>query len=90
MLSSSTISVPTRARRCARPFEWLGAKLIFLPKYSPDLNPIEQVFAKLKTLLRKAAVRTVEAVYAAIGQLLESYKPRECANYFENAGYAST
>ncbi len=67
-----------------------GAKLIFLPKYSPDLNPIEQVFAKLKTLLRKAAARTVEAVYAAIGQLLESYKPRECANYFENAGYAPT
>jgi len=67
-----------------------GAKLIFLPKYSPDLNPIEQVFAKLKTLLRKAAARTVDTVCAAIGQILESYKPQECANYFENAGYAST
>ena len=67
-----------------------GAKLIFLPKYSPDLNPIEQVFAKLKTLLRKAAARTVEAVSAAIGHLLSSFSPTECANYLKNAGYAST
>ena len=67
-----------------------GAKLIFLPKYSPDLNPIEQVFAKLKTLLRKAGARTVEAISAAIGTLLECFKPQECANYFKNAGYAST
>ena len=65
-----------------------GAKLFFLPKYSPDLNPIEQVFAKLKHLLRKAAARTVEAVCAAIGQLLEAFTPQECANYFKNAGYA--
>ena len=68
----------------------VGAKLIFLPKYSPDLNPIEQVFAKLKHLLRKAAARTVEAVWDAIGQLLPALIPRGCANYFENAGYAST
>ncbi len=67
-----------------------GAKLIFLPKYSPDLNPIEQVFAKLKTLLRKAGARTVDAISAAIGQLLNSFTPHECANYFKNAGYAST
>ncbi len=67
-----------------------GAKLIFLPKYSPDLNPIEQVFAKLKALLRKAAARTVDTVCAAIGQLLESFEPEECANYLKNAGYAST
>ena len=65
-----------------------GAKLFFLPKYSPDLNPIEQVFAKLKHLLRKAAARTVEAVCAAIGQLLGTFTSNECANYFENAGYA--
>jgi transposase len=65
-----------------------GAKLFLLPKYSPDLNPIEQVFAKLKHLLRKSAARTIEAVCAAIGQLLQSFTPRECANYFENAGYA--
>ena len=64
-----------------------GAKLFFLPKYSPDLNPIEQVFAKLKHLLRKAAARTVEAVCAAVGELLGSFTPQECANYFRNAGY---
>lgn len=67
-----------------------GAKRIFLPKYSPDLNPIEQVFAKLKTLLRKADARTTDDVCTAIGQLLESFKPEECANYLSNAGYAST
>jgi transposase len=64
-----------------------GAKLFFLPKYSPDLNPIEQVFAKFKHLLRKEAARTVEAICAAIGRLLGSYTPQECSNYFKNAGY---
>jgi transposase len=64
-----------------------GAKLIFLPKYSPDLNPIEQVFAKLKHLLRKAAARTRETVCAAIGQLLDTFSTDECANYFRDAGY---
>lgn len=67
-----------------------GAKLFFLPKYSPDLNPIEQVFAKLKHLLRKAAARTPEAVCAAIGEILGAFTPQECANYFRNSGYAST
>jgi transposase len=67
-----------------------GAKLFFLPPYSPDLNPIEQVFAKLKTLLRKAAERTVDATWKRIGTLLTCYTPKECANYFANAGYAST
>ena len=66
-----------------------GAKLFFLPPYSPDLNPIEQVFAKLKTLLRKAAERTIEATWKRIGALLQSFSPAECANYFANAGYAS-
>ena len=66
-----------------------GAHLIFLPPYSPDLNPIEQVFAKLKTLLRKAAERTVEATWKRIGALLSLFSPAECANYFANAGYAS-
>jgi putative transposase len=65
-----------------------GAHLIFLPKYSPDLNPIEQVFAKLKHLLRKASARTVDAVSSAIGELLGSFNSQECANYFRNAGYA--
>jgi transposase len=65
-----------------------GAKLIFLPKYSPDLNPIEQVFAKLKHLLRKIAARDVDAVCAAIGRSLQAFTPQECANYFKNSGYA--
>ena len=63
-----------------------GAKLFFLPKYSPDLNPIEQVFAKLKHLLRKAAARTVEAICVAVGQLLGTFSAEECANYFSNSG----
>jgi len=64
-----------------------GARRIFLPKYSPDLNPIEQVFAKLKHLLRKAAARTREAVCTAIGELLGAFTPDECANYLKNSGY---
>jgi transposase len=64
-----------------------GAKLFYLPKYSPDLNPIEQVFAKLKHLLRKAAARTVETVCAAIGEILGAFSAEECANYFRNSGY---
>ena len=67
-----------------------GAKLLFLPPYSPDLNPIEQVFAKLKHLLRKAAARTVEATWKQIGSLLQSFSKDECRNYLINAGYAST
>jgi transposase len=66
-----------------------GAKLFFLPPYSPDLNPIEQVFAKLKTLLRKAEQRTVEATWRQIGSLLSAFSAQECANYFRNSGYAS-
>lgn len=67
-----------------------GAKLFFLPPYSPDLNPIEQVFAKLKHLLRKAQERTVEATWKRIGALLREFKSSECANYLRNSGYAST
>jgi transposase len=67
-----------------------GAKLFFLPRYSPDLNPIEQVFAKLKTLLRKADPRTTEATWRQIGSLLDHFTAEECANYLANAGYAST
>ena len=65
-----------------------GAKLLFLPKYSPDLNPIEQVFAKLKHLLRKAAARTIETICAAIGELLGTFTQDECVDYFKNSGYA--
>ena len=67
-----------------------GAKLFFLPPYSPDLNPIEQDFAKLKTMLRKASERTVEATWRRIGALLPCFTPQECANYLVNSGYAST
>lgn len=67
-----------------------GAKLFFLPPYSPDLNPIEQMFAKLKTLLRKAAERTVVDTWKRIGALLKEFTPTECANYLANSGYAST
>jgi transposase len=68
----------------------VGAKLFFLPKYSPDLNPIEQVFAKLKHLLRKAAARTFEAICLALGNILQAFTPDECANYFANSGYRRT
>ncbi len=68
----------------------VGAKLFFLPPYSPDLNPIEQVFAKLKALLRKADERTIEATWKRIGSLLDCFTPAECANYLKNSGYAST
>ena len=66
-----------------------GARLLFLPPYSPDLNPIEQVFAKLKHLLRKATERTQEATWRRIGSLLDDFTPKECANYLRNSGYAS-
>lgn len=67
----------------------VGARLLFLPAYSPDLNPIEQVFAKLKHLLRKAKERTVEATWKRIGSLLQTFTPKECSNYFRNSGYNS-
>jgi len=66
-----------------------GAKLLFLPPYSPDLNPIEQVFAKLKHLMRKAAERSVETTWRRSGALLDEFKPAECARYLANSGYAS-
>jgi transposase len=66
-----------------------GAHLLFLPPYSPDLNPIEQFFAKLKHLIRKAEPRTVEATWRKVGELLDIFSPKECANYLANSGYAS-
>ena len=68
----------------------VGGRLVFLPKYSPDLNPIEQVFAKFKTLLRKAEARSYEAISDACAKILAQYPPGECAAYIKNAGYAST
>src|SRR5215831_7780536 len=69
--------------------EAAGAALIYLPPYSPDLNPIEQLFAKLKALLRKAAARTFEALIAAIAAALDAFTSGECTNYFANAGYSN-
>ncbi len=67
-----------------------GARLVFLPPYSPDLNPIEQVFSKIKTLLRKQDPRTVEATWRSVGSILERFGPEECNRYIKHAGYQST
>jgi transposase len=68
--------------------EAMGAELKYLPAYSPDLNPIEQAFSKLKAALRKGAARKVNALLKLIGKLVKSFAPEECANYFRHAGYA--
>ena len=75
-----------RARRAIRA---AGAHLLFLPPYSPDLNPIEMLFAKLKTLFRKADVRAVEQAWRKIGSLLDLVSPDECARYLRHAGYGA-
>ena len=67
--------------------EAAGARLLYLPPYSPDFSPIENAFAKLKALLRKAAERTVDALWATIARLLDAFTPAECVNYFKAAGY---
>jgi len=87
--SSWTISEVTKGAPSAKPSAPRGAKLFFLPAYSPDLNPIEPVFAKMKTLLRKADARSVDDTWRKIGALLDCFTPTE-RNYFKSAGYAST
>ena len=67
--------------------ESAGARLLFLPPYSPDMNPIEMAFSKLKALLRKAAARTVDDLWATIADCLDAFTPQECRNYFTAAGY---
>lgn len=74
-----------RAVRAA--IEAVGAMLLYLPPYSPDFNPIENAFSKLKALLRKAAERTVDGLWSRIGALLATFSPHECANFFDAAGY---
>lgn len=69
--------------------EVAGADLVYLPPYSPDFNPIEQVFAKIKHLLRSAAERTIETLWRRIGQLLDCFPPEECRNYFRHCGYTA-
>ncbi len=82
-LGSHNHAIRIRAIRAA------GARLVFLPPYSPDRNPIEQVFAKLKILLPKVEERTVDGEWRRIYSLLQEFIPQECANYLRNAGYAS-
>lgn len=69
--------------------EAVGATLCYLPPYSPDFNPIEKLFAKLKALLRKAALRAVEALWTKLGELLDAFSAQECRNYFASCGYVS-
>ena len=76
-----------KGKAVRRAIRQAGARLFFLPKYSPDLNPIEQLFAKLKHRLRKAAKRTTDEVCGALGEILETVTAAECRNYFVEAGY---
>ncbi len=79
-----------KANAIRQAIEAAGARLLFLPPYSPDFNPIENAFAKLKALLRAAAERTVDALWTTIGSLIDRFTPDECANYFAAAGYDAT
>jgi transposase len=76
--------------RVSQLIEAAGASLIFLPPYSPDFNPIEMAFSKLKAMLRKAAERSVEGLWNRIGRITDTFTPAECANYFATAGYDAT
>jgi len=87
--SSWTICPLTRARSPKTPSGKRGAWVLFLPPYSPDLNPIEMAFAKLKAHLRARAVRTIDELWKAIGQICDLFQPSECKNYFAAAGYGS-
>ena len=83
-LSSHKVAGVGKAIRAA------GADVLYLPPYSPDLNPIEQAFAKLKAMLRKARERTVDDLWAFLGRALDAFGPQECANYFRHCGYHAT
>ena len=78
-----------KSPRAAKALAERGAWFLFLPKYSPDLNPIEQAFAKLKTLLRKAKARTYDALWRAVGDICSLFDPQECWNYLKDAGYVA-
>ena len=85
--SSWTTCLLTRSPASNRQSRRAGATRLLLPPYSPDFNPIEQAFAKLKALLRKAAARTVDGLWDAIAEIIELFTPTECANFFANSGY---
>ena len=70
--------------------ESVGARLVYLPPYSPDFNPIENAFAKLKHLIRSAGKRTIDELWSFLGQAIDTFAPRECLNYFRHCGYAAT
>lgn len=79
-----------KSPRAAQALHNKGAWFLFLPKYSPDLNPIEMAFSKLKAHLRKAKARTFDALWQAIGNICDMFEPQECWNYFDATGYVST
>ena len=79
-----------KSARAAKALKARGAWFLFLPQYSPDLNPIEMAFAKLKAHLRRAATRTFEALWVALGDICTLFSPDECWNFFKEAGYASS
>lgn len=79
-----------KGQKVRQMIEAAGATLLYLPPYSPDFNPIENAFAKLKALLRKAAERTIDGLWTTIGRLLDLFTPTECQNYFKAAGYDAT
>ena len=81
---------PHKAAGVREAIEAAGAKLLYLPPYSPDLNPIEQAIAKLKALLRKAAERSIDTLWNRIGTCLDAFTPQECAAYLRHAGYGAT
>ena len=78
-----------KSPRAAEALAERGAWVLFLPKYSPDLNPIEMAFAKLKTLLRKVKARTYDALWRAVGDICNLFEPDECWNYLKDAGYVA-
>jgi transposase len=80
---------PHKAKGVREAIEAAGAALLYLPPYSPDLNPIELAFAKLKALLRKAAERSIDALWTRIGSLLDQFTPQECAAYLRHDGYGA-
>ena len=84
-----SIKVRVRHRPLAERGAWFLFLFLFLPKYSPDLNPIEMAFAKLKTLLRKAKARTYDALWRAVGDICGLFEPQECWNYLKDAGYVA-
>jgi transposase len=85
--SSWTTCALTKIAGVREAIEAVGARVRYLPAYSPDLNPIEQAFSRLKAALRKGATRTINALLKLIGKLVKSFAPQMCANYFRHAGY---